>query len=171
MGGSLSLKKLATRTRDLSSVGLPVTFAPPTKRKDEYPMKILSLDLGKFNSVCCLFDTKTRKHLFLTTPTQREYLAAIFADNQADLVVMEACGPSGWINDLAQSMGLSTLVCSANEEAWRKAVCCSPKPTGKLQSPRKPSNEQRWLNRAWITEGTQSATSRSIRVQMRLHLE
>jgi transposase len=84
-------------------------------------MKILALDLGKFNSVCCLFDTKTRKHRFLTTPTQREYLAAIFADNQADLVVMEACGPSGWINDLAQAMGLSTLVCSTNEEAWRWA--------------------------------------------------
>jgi transposase len=34
---------------------------------------------------------------------------------------MEACGPSGWINDLAQSMGLKTFVCSTNEEAWRWA--------------------------------------------------
>ena len=34
---------------------------------------------------------------------------------------MEACGPSGWINDLAQSLGLTTLVCSTNEEAWRWA--------------------------------------------------
>ena len=24
-------------------------------------MKILALDLGKFNSTCCFFDTKTRK--------------------------------------------------------------------------------------------------------------
>jgi transposase len=32
---------------------------------------------------------------------------------------MEACGPSGWINDLAQSFGLKTIVCSTNEDAWR----------------------------------------------------
>ena len=27
-------------------------------------MKILTLDLGKFKSMCCFFDTKTRKHEF-----------------------------------------------------------------------------------------------------------
>jgi hypothetical protein len=38
------------------------------------------------------------------------------------LVVMEACGPSGWIHDLALSLGLKTLVCSTNEAArqWPK---------------------------------------------------
>jgi len=32
---------------------------------------------------------------------------------------MEACGPSGWINDLAISHGLKTLDCSTNEDAWK----------------------------------------------------
>ncbi len=32
---------------------------------------------------------------------------------------MEACGPSGWINDLAQTLGHKTIVCSTNEDAWR----------------------------------------------------
>jgi hypothetical protein len=32
---------------------------------------------------------------------------------------MESCGPSGWINDLAISDGLKTLVCSTNEDAWK----------------------------------------------------
>ncbi|TWU19210.1 hypothetical protein [Allorhodopirellula heiligendammensis] len=64
-------------------------------------MKILALDLGKFNSVLCLFDSKTRKTQFVTTPTTREHFGLIFQDTKADLVVMEACGPSGWINDLA----------------------------------------------------------------------
>ncbi len=32
---------------------------------------------------------------------------------------MEACGPSGWINDLAKSHSLKTLVCSTNEDAWK----------------------------------------------------
>ena len=84
-------------------------------------MKILALDLGKFNSVCCFYSSKTRKAKFLTTPTRREHLHSIFQDCDADLIVMESCGPSGWINDLARSLGLNTLVCSTNEEAWRWA--------------------------------------------------
>jgi transposase len=82
-------------------------------------MKILALDLGKFNTMCCFFDTKTRKAEFLTAATDRHYLATIFKKRKVDLVVMEACGPSGWINDLAVSHGLKTLVCSTNEDAWK----------------------------------------------------
>jgi transposase len=84
-------------------------------------MKILAIDLGKFNSVCCFYNTKTRRAKFLTTPTTREHFKTIFEDCGAEQVVMEACGPSGWINDLAQAFGLCTLVCSTNEEAWRWA--------------------------------------------------
>jgi transposase len=84
-------------------------------------MKILAIDLGKFNSVCCFYNTKTRRAKFLATPTTREHFKNIFEDCGAEQVVMEACGPSGWINDLAQAFGLCTLVCSTNEEAWRWA--------------------------------------------------
>lgn len=82
-------------------------------------MKILALDLGKFNTMCCFFDTKTRKHSFLNATTDRNYLSTVFKKHKIDLVVMEACGPSGWINDLAESLGLQTFVCSTNEEAWK----------------------------------------------------
>lgn len=82
-------------------------------------MKILALDLGKFNTMCCFFDTKTRKAEFLTADTDRHYFSTIFKKHKIDLVVMEACGPSGWINDLAISHGLKTLVCSTNEDAWK----------------------------------------------------
>ena len=82
-------------------------------------MKILALDLGKFNTMCCFFDSKTRKHEFLNAATDRNYLETVFKKHKIDLVVMEACGPSGWINDLAQSLGLKTLVCSTNEDAWK----------------------------------------------------
>ncbi len=82
-------------------------------------MKILALDLGKFNTMCCFFDTKTRKHEFLTAATERGYLTTVFKKHEIDLVVMEACGPSGWINDLAVGLGLKTLVCSTNEDAWK----------------------------------------------------
>ncbi|MCA9131087.1 MAG: IS110 family transposase [Planctomycetales bacterium] len=82
-------------------------------------MKILALDLGKFNTMCCFFDSKTRKHTFLNATTDRHYPTTVFKKHKIDLVVMEACGPSGWINDLAQSCGLKTSVCSTNEDAWK----------------------------------------------------
>jgi len=82
-------------------------------------MKILALDIGKFNTMCCFYDSKTRKHSFLNAATDRNYLATLFKKHKCDLVVMEACGPSGWINDLAISLGHKTLVCSTNEDACR----------------------------------------------------
>ena len=81
-------------------------------------MLILSLNLGKFNTVCCLYDTSSRKHRFETVATQRDYLQKLFSLETVDLVVMEACGPSGWISDLCHEMKLKTIVCSTNDEAW-----------------------------------------------------
>ena len=82
-------------------------------------MNILAIDLGKFNSMCCFFDTKTQEYRFQAAATTRSYLTAVLKNHEIDLVVMEACGPSGWINDLCQEFGIKTLVCSTNEEAWR----------------------------------------------------
>ncbi len=67
-------------------------------------MKILALDIGKFNTMFCLYDSKTRKHSFLNATTDRNYLATLFKKHKCDLVVMQACGPSSWINDLQPSL-------------------------------------------------------------------
>lgn len=82
-------------------------------------MNILAIDLGKFNSMCCFYDTDTQEYRFQAVATTRPYLTAIFTHHKIDLVVMEACGPSGWICDLCQACGLKTLVCSTNDAAWR----------------------------------------------------
>lgn len=82
-------------------------------------MNIVAIDLGKFNSMCCFFDTTTQKHSFWTAETSRTYLRTVLERNPADLVVMEACGPCGWISDLCKELGIETLVCSTNEEAWK----------------------------------------------------
>jgi len=92
-------------------------FKPQTN--GELDMNILAIDLGKFNSMCCFFDTDTQEYSFLNTATTRGYLTTVFKKHTIDLVVMEACGPSGWINDLCEELGLRTLVCSTNEEAWK----------------------------------------------------
>jgi len=75
-------------------------------------MLILSIDLGKFNSMACFFDTRTQKPVFLNTPTTRPAIGRLLSDQPVDLVVMEACGPSGWISDVCYELGLKTLVCS-----------------------------------------------------------
>ena len=76
------------------------------------------MTLGKSNAMCCFFDTETRKHTFLNAATDRNYLTTVFNKHKIDLVVMEACGPTGLIDDLAISLGLKTLVCSTNVDAW-----------------------------------------------------
>ena len=82
-------------------------------------MKILALDLGKFNTMCCYFDTLTRKYEFINASTERNYLTTVLKKYPADLIVMEACGPSGWIHDLCVDLNLKTFVCSTNEDAWK----------------------------------------------------
>lgn len=41
-------------------------------------MKILALKLGKFNTMCCFFESATRKHRFLTAKTDPTYLTTVF---------------------------------------------------------------------------------------------
>ena len=81
-------------------------------------MKILAIDLGKFNSMCCFYETKSQRYRFQTVATTRDYLTTVFKNHEIDLVVMEACGPSGWISDVCQELGIKTLVCSTNDAAW-----------------------------------------------------
>jgi len=57
-------------------------------------MKILALDLGKFNTMSCFFDTKTRKHSFLNAATERNYLNTLFKKHKVDLVIRSPRGLS-----------------------------------------------------------------------------
>ena len=82
-------------------------------------MLILAIDLGKYNSMCCFYDKDSQKAEFQKAETSRHYLSRLFKSRKIDLVVMEACGPSGWIGDLCHELGLKTLVCSTNDEAWQ----------------------------------------------------
>lgn len=75
-------------------------------------MLILAIDLGKYNSMCCFYDSNSQKSEFQKAETKRHYLSAVLQSRKIDLVVMEACGPSGWIGDLCAELGLQTLACS-----------------------------------------------------------
>ena len=86
--------------------------------------RILALDLGKFNSVFCLYNRASSEHSFgslRTTPqTIHDLLAGHTSDDPAQtLVVFETCDCSGWIYDIAVALGFAVAVANPSHEAWR----------------------------------------------------
>jgi transposase len=81
-------------------------------------MNIIAIDLGKFNSMVCFYDSDTRKHSFANATTEKSYFRSLLTNHLVDLVVVEACGPSGWVNDLCLELKIPAIVCSTHEEAW-----------------------------------------------------
>jgi transposase len=82
-------------------------------------MRILALDLGKFKSVSCCFDTEAQTTEYWTLSTDRPYLTTVLQKHQPDLVVIEACSIAAWVHDLCGELGFDILVCNPNQEAWR----------------------------------------------------
>jgi transposase len=82
-------------------------------------MKILAIDLGKFNSVACLFDTATNQSEFETIATQRWAMEQLLNQIRPDQIVIETSSITGWVNDFCQSLGYKVLVANPSAEAWR----------------------------------------------------
>src|SRR5262245_41863060 len=86
--------------------------------------RIVAIDLGKFNSVVCLYDPATTQHSFLTVQTTPQMIHELLVQ-QADqdpsqtLVVFETCDCGGWVHDLAVSLGFIVAVANPSHEAWR----------------------------------------------------
>jgi transposase len=86
--------------------------------------RILALDLGKFNSVLCVFDPATAAHSFVSLASDRQTIhdrlaEHMSADPKQTLVVFETCESSGWVHDVAAAMGFSINVANPSNEAWR----------------------------------------------------
>ena len=82
-------------------------------------MTILSLDLGKFKSVSCMYDSNNQAAQFETIHTSRHELTRLIAVHKPDVVVFEACSAAGWLMDLCQELGVAYKVANTNGEAWR----------------------------------------------------
>ena len=80
---------------------------------------ILAIDLGKFRSVACRFDPATGAHAFETIATTPPALHDLLAASAPGTLVVEACSASGWVSDLAGSLGVGDVrVANAHGEAW-----------------------------------------------------
>ena len=87
---------------------------------------IVAIDLGKFNSVACLFDPADSSHRFqslATTPRKlHDLLCGLVAtpeDAASVLVVFETCEVCGWVHDVATTLGFPVAVANPCHEAWR----------------------------------------------------
>lgn len=58
-------------------------------------MKILAIDLGKFSSVACLFDSATNQSEFETIATKHWAFEQLLAKTQPEQVVIETSSISG----------------------------------------------------------------------------
>ena len=81
-------------------------------------MKILGIDLGKYNSAACLFDTQSNDTLFFSFKSFASEFTDLLSQTQPEQVVIEACSISGWVYDLCQAEGFDTIVANPTQEAW-----------------------------------------------------
>ena len=83
-------------------------------------MNILAIDLGKFQSQACFFNSQDASHRFERVATSPAALHDLFLDNEIDRLVIEVSHLAGWVVDLAGALGISDVqVANANHEAWR----------------------------------------------------
>lgn len=82
-------------------------------------MKILALDLGKFKSVGCLYDTVSLTERYVRVPTAAKALHDLVVDEEPERVVLEICSITGWVVDLLRSLGHEPEVANTNGDAWK----------------------------------------------------
>lgn len=81
-------------------------------------MRILALDLGKYKTVACEYETETGAHRYVTILTNGKALHDLLVDCAPDRVVIEICSIAGWVSDLVRGLEIELEVASTNDERW-----------------------------------------------------
>ncbi len=82
-------------------------------------MKILALDLGKYKTVGCAYESESGAHQFKRGFTTPAGLARMVQEVKPDRVVIEICSIAGWVCDLLWGMGIEVQVANTSDDAWR----------------------------------------------------
>jgi transposase len=82
-------------------------------------VKILAIDLGKFKSAACVYESSTGERCFTTVRTKPGDVHDLLATHQPQRVVVEIGSAAGWVHDMALTMGLEIQVANPNHDAWR----------------------------------------------------
>jgi transposase len=86
--------------------------------------RIVALDLGKFNSVACVYERATHAHRFVSLRTTPQAVHELLVEHQTQdpadtLLVVETCDVSGWVHDIATALGIGVAIANPSHEAWR----------------------------------------------------
>lgn len=82
-------------------------------------MKILALDLGKYKTVGCAYESESGAHQFQRTFTSPTDLQRLVQEIKPDRVVIEVCSIAGWVCDLMGQLGMEVQVANTSDDAWR----------------------------------------------------
>ena len=82
-------------------------------------MKILALDLGKYKTVGCAYESESGAHQFQRSFTTPAGLARMVQEVKPDRVVIEVCSIAGWVCELMRKLGIAVQVANTSDDAWR----------------------------------------------------
>ena len=82
-------------------------------------MKILALDLGKYKTVGCAYESENGAHQFQRILTEPAALERLVQEVKPDRVVIEVCSIAGWVCDLMGQLGIAVQVANTSDDAWR----------------------------------------------------
>jgi transposase len=81
-------------------------------------MKILALDLGKYKSVGCAYESETGAHHFERTLTTPRAIEKLVQEVKPERVVIEICSIVGWVCELLWRQGVEVQVANTNDDVW-----------------------------------------------------
>ena len=79
----------------------------------------MAIDLGKFKSVACVYESVDREHRFETLATTPSAIHDLVVKESPDRMVIEIGSQAGWVCDLARILEVEIQVANTNHEAWR----------------------------------------------------
>jgi transposase len=82
-------------------------------------MKILALDLGKYKTVGCEYESESGAYRFQRSVTTAAALQKMVQEVKPERVVIEVCAIAGWVCDLLRGLGIEIQVANTNDDAWR----------------------------------------------------
>jgi len=82
-------------------------------------MNILALDLGKYNTVFCDYNSVNGEHEFGKVKTTPQTIHDLIVEKEPQTVVLEVCSIAGWVVDIARALGIETETANTTHDAWR----------------------------------------------------
>lgn len=82
-------------------------------------MSILALDLGKYKTVYCDYNSGNSEHEFGKIKTTPQEIHDLIVEKEPQRVVLEVCNIARWVVDIARALGKETETANTTHDTWR----------------------------------------------------